>query len=210
MCWQASWTPLAPQGEQNWAPRHLAGYSRLAFYATSAVSLPWRAGVRRRLDRYAWPMANLTDKPEVAELPSGVVFIDDAEVAQRLGTKRSRIKQLLADNLLPALWYQGSWRIPEGALVELDSPLGRQVWAVRDARPTSQLESDAEIALPEPTYGVLAPLRGTITLFEDNGFDMIETLTWLVTPDEAMGGSPLDLIREGHHRRVNRIASTMG
>mgnify|MGYP007061770149 CR=1 FL=1 len=160
-------------------------------------------------------MANLSDKPEVAELPDDVVFIDEVEAAKRLGVKRSRIKQLLADDFVPALWHAGSWVIPELALVELDSPLGRQVWAVRDARPTSQLspaegESEHSESLVDPTHGLLAPLRGTITLLHDNGFDMAETLTWLITADEALGGNPLEVIRDGHHHRVNRVASTLG
>ena len=158
-------------------------------------------------------MANLNDKPTVADLPADVAFIDDAQAALQLGTKRSRIKQLLADNLLPGVWFKGQWAIPADALVELDSPLGRQVWAVLDARPTSPtVAKDAEgneIELPDPTHAILAPLRGTITLLEDNGFDMVETLTWLVTADQTLGGSPLELIRDGHHRRVNRIASVL-
>ena len=147
-------------------------------------------------------------KENVEVLPEGATFLDEATVARLLGDKRPRVKQLLAANDLIGVWHGGQWWVPADFLVELDSELGRQTWAVRE-RKQVESDEDTEEPLPEPTHAPLMTLRGTVTLLEDGGFSMLETCTWLISENDAFDGRPIDALRAGHHHRVNQVAAAL-
>lgn len=48
----------------------------------------------------------------------------------------------------------------------------------------------------------LPGLRGTLTLLFDAGLDDDEIMTWLLTDDEALGGAPVDALRQGRKTQV--------
>lgn len=57
--------------------------------------------------------------------------------------------------------------------------------------------------------GVLEPLRGTLVLLQDAGFDDEEALRWLFTEDESLPGRPIDFLRAGRKAEIRRRAQTL-
>lgn len=83
--------------------------------------------------------------------------------------------------------------IGEGALI-----------AVRDAEgvrriPTLFLRGDR----------VLEPLKGTLTVLRDAGFDDAEAIRWLWTEDDSLPGRPIDALREGRKTEIRRRAQAL-
>ncbi|MDU0967708.1 MAG: Rv2175c family DNA-binding protein [Actinomycetaceae bacterium] len=100
------------------------------------------------------------------------------DIAERLGVKYTRVRQLVADHKLLAYRNDdGILVVPEVCLVEED---GRT------------------IPLPD--------LRGTLLTLLDGGFTTEEAGRWLLTPHPVLGREPIELLREGAHKRVNRQA----
>lgn len=58
--------------------------------------------------------------------------------------------------------------------------------------------------------GLLKPLRGTITVLEDAGFDEEQIVRWLFTEDESLPGRPIDALRAGRKTEIRRRAQAMG
>ena len=58
--------------------------------------------------------------------------------------------------------------------------------------------------------GVLKPLRGTIMVLQDAGFDDLEIIRWLFTEDESLPGRPIDALRAGRKTEIRRRAQAMG
>ncbi|WP_084956766.1 Rv2175c family DNA-binding protein [Thermoactinospora rubra] len=56
---------------------------------------------------------------------------------------------------------------------------------------------------------VVKGLPGTITVLLDAGFDEVEALRWLFTPDDSLPGSPIEAIRAGRHTEVKRRAQAL-
>ena len=78
----------------------------------------------------------------------------------------------------------------------------RRLLAVR--RPAPPVRSVPAAFLTET--GVLEPLRGTLVLLQDAGFDDEEALRWLFTEDESLPGRPIDHLRRGQRGEVRRRA----
>lgn len=57
-----------------------------------------------------------------------------------------------------------------------------------------------------PPWTILAALQGTLTVLRDAGFGDDEAIVWLFTPDDSLGGSPLDALRDGRKTEVRRRA----
>jgi hypothetical protein len=112
------------------------------------------------------------------------------------------------DHLVPA-WLN---------LPEVAERLGVGVNRVR------QLLRDGElIALPRGERGVLhvpadflagnrvvKGLAGTLTVLHDAGYDEVEAVRWLHTPDDGLDGTPITALRDNRGRQVRRLAQTLG
>jgi len=57
--------------------------------------------------------------------------------------------------------------------------------------------------------GVLKPLRGTIMVLEDAGFDDIEIIRWLFTEDDSLPGRPIDALHAGRKSEIRRRAQAL-
>lgn len=57
---------------------------------------------------------------------------------------------------------------------------------------------------------VLKGLPGTLTLLADAGYNPVESIRWLFTPDDSLPGTPIDALRGNRGREVKRRAQAMG
>jgi len=58
-------------------------------------------------------------------------------------------------------------------------------------------------------HSPMPDLRGTLTVLNDSGYDDVEALLWLLTPDESLPGTPLDALREGRKTEIRRRAQAL-
>lgn len=56
---------------------------------------------------------------------------------------------------------------------------------------------------------IVKGVPGVLTVLHDGGYDDLEALTWLFTPDETLPGRPIDALRENRGREVSRRAQAM-
>jgi hypothetical protein len=56
---------------------------------------------------------------------------------------------------------------------------------------------------------VLKGLPGLLTVMQDNGYDDIETLRWLFTPDDSLPGTPVQALVENRGTEVKRRAQAL-
>lgn len=112
----------------------------------------------------------------------------------------------------------GEWlTVPDLAeLVDLDVAKVRNlireraVVAVRRGE-RSVLSIPAAFVVPgrRGAHEVLRSLRGTLIVLADAGFDDVEAIRWLFTPDGSAEGSPLGALRAGHVADVRRRAQAL-
>ena len=77
--------------------------------------------------------------------------------------------------------------------------------AVRRGRPRV-LSVPAALAEPEPLPG----LAGTLTLLGDAGYDALESLRWLFSPQATLdGGTPVERMRAGQRGEIRRLAQAL-
>jgi hypothetical protein len=57
---------------------------------------------------------------------------------------------------------------------------------------------------------VLKGLPGTLTLLKDAGYDPVESVVWLYTPDDTLPGRPVDALVENRGTEVRRRAQALG
>jgi hypothetical protein len=57
---------------------------------------------------------------------------------------------------------------------------------------------------------VLKGLPGTLTLLKDAGYDPVESVVWLYTPDDTLPGRPVDALCEDRGTEVRRRAQALG
>lgn len=134
-----------------------------------------------------------------AEFFETIPTLSTAEVADRLGVEKSRVGRLVQERALIALPNSTVLRIPEECLIEL--PADRQY--VAELR---QSGTD-EPLLTRVTHEVLSHLRGTVLLLEDGRYTPEEVVTWLWSDNDWLSARPIDLLRAGSHRQVNRVAA---
>jgi Rv2175c C-terminal domain of unknown function len=73
--------------------------------------------------------------------------------------------------------------------------------------PRNVLSIPAGLLGPE---GLLPELPGTLTVLDDSGLDVLQSLRWLFTADESIqGGSPIAALRAGHKTEVRRRAQAL-
>lgn len=53
---------------------------------------------------------------------------------------------------------------------------------------------------------VLPALRGSLTQLADAGYDDVESLRWLYTPEDSLGDTPIAALRGGRVATVRRAA----
>lgn len=53
---------------------------------------------------------------------------------------------------------------------------------------------------------ILDPLRGTLSVLHDAGYNEQEAIRWLFTPDESLPGRPIDALHAGRKTEVRRRA----
>ncbi len=56
---------------------------------------------------------------------------------------------------------------------------------------------------------IVKGLPGLLTVLHDGGYEDVEVLTWLFTPDETLPGRPIDALRENRGSEVKRRAQAM-
>ncbi|GMA31471.1 Rv2175c family DNA-binding protein [Litorihabitans aurantiacus] len=68
----------------------------------------------------------------------------------------------------------------------------------------------ADFLVPDPDRPgldhVLPALRGSLTQLADAGYDDVETLRWLFTPEESLEQAPIEALRAGRVTTVRRAA----
>lgn len=57
---------------------------------------------------------------------------------------------------------------------------------------------------------ILPELRGTLILLKDRGYTDEEAMSWLLSEESSLGGSPIEALREGRKAEVRRIAQALG
>lgn len=56
---------------------------------------------------------------------------------------------------------------------------------------------------------IIKGLPGTLTVLADSGYDEVESLRWLFTPDDSLPGAPVEAIAAGRHTEVKRRAQAL-
>ena len=57
--------------------------------------------------------------------------------------------------------------------------------------------------------GILKPLRGTIMVLADAGFNDDEIIRWLFTEDDSLPGRPIDALHAGKKTEIRRRAQAL-
>ena len=95
--------------------------------------------------------------------------------------------------------------------------LGVSVSRVRQLVKEHQLAA----AVPVPGEGPRVPadllmdgeivkgVPGVLTVLHDGGYDDLEAISWLLTPDDTLPGRPIDALRENRGTEVKRRAQAM-
>ena len=104
------------------------------------------------------------------------------DVAERLGIEVGKVRRLVQDRALLAVrrGERKVWSVPEAFLAEVDGRIQ---------------------PLPE--------VKGTITVLADSGYDDLEALRWLFTPDDSLPGTPIEALRAGRKTEVRRRAQAL-
>ncbi len=113
-------------------------------------------------------------------LVSRWVYVPD--VATRVGLADKQIRALIRDRKLLAFRVgpNGAMAVPEDFLVP---------------------EGDGE--------EILTSLRGTLTMLNDAGYDELESLRWLYTPNDQLDATPIQALRAGRVTTVRRAAQAI-
>lgn len=56
----------------------------------------------------------------------------------------------------------------------------------------------------------LSELKGTLVVLGDSGFSDDEAMTWLLSPEDSLGVSPIEALRSGRKAEVRRVAQALG
>lgn len=134
------------------------------------------------------------------DLPGDIPTLTSAVVADMLGVEPSRVKQLVKERVLIGVRKGGDVLVPAECLMEL--PADQQSVVELKGRGTEEPRS------VRVTHEPLRYLRGTVLLLEDGGYTRKEIFQWLWGDNAWLEARPIDLMRNGGHKQVNRIAST--
>lgn len=118
-------------------------------------------------------------------------------------TTRSRRIDAATDALV------GEWLSLPDAANQLGIPAGRLRQLLRDRKLLAATRPEGTISVPAAFldgHQIVKGLAGTLILLFDCGFDDLEALRWLFTPDDSLPGTPIDAISKHRGTEVNRRA----
>ncbi|WP_169978608.1 MULTISPECIES: Rv2175c family DNA-binding protein [unclassified Microbispora] len=107
----------------------------------------------------------------------------------------------------------GEWLPLSEAAKRLGLSMGRAKQLLKDKKLAGARRGGGEPQIPAVFIAggdVLKGLPGTLTLLADAGYDEVESIRWLFTPDDSLPGSPIDAIVKGRHTEVKRRAQALG
>ncbi|MFC0861041.1 Rv2175c family DNA-binding protein [Sphaerimonospora cavernae] len=107
----------------------------------------------------------------------------------------------------------GEWLPLSEAAKSLGLTIGRVKQLLKDKKLVGVRRGGGEPQVPAVFIAagdVLKGLPGTLTVLADAGYDSVESIRWLFTPDDSLPGSPIDAIRAGRHTEVKRRAQALG
>ncbi|MER7205985.1 Rv2175c family DNA-binding protein [Streptosporangium sp. NPDC000239] len=106
----------------------------------------------------------------------------------------------------------GEWLTLTEVARRLNLSAGRAKQLLKDRKLIGVRRGGGEPQVPAAFLGkddVVKGLPGTLTVLLDAGYDDVESLRWLFTPDETLPGSPVDAIVAGRHTEVKRRAQAL-
>lgn len=106
----------------------------------------------------------------------------------------------------------GEWLPLSEVARRLGLSVGRAKQLLKDRKLIGVRRDGGEPQVPAAFLGekdVLKGLPGTLTVLSDAGFDDIESLRWLFTPDDSLPGAPVQAIAAGRHTEVKRRAQAL-
>ncbi|WP_265521416.1 Rv2175c family DNA-binding protein [Oerskovia flava] len=118
------------------------------------------------------------------------------DLAEAIGVDVGRARHLVQERRVVGVrrGERSTFQVPAAFLV-----------AEHLAEPSQAATPDASAA----GQAVLGPLQGTIVVLTDSGFSDEEIIEWLFTPEDELGSTPIDALREGRKTHVRRIAQTL-
>ncbi|WP_182897254.1 Rv2175c family DNA-binding protein [Microbispora sp. H10830] len=107
----------------------------------------------------------------------------------------------------------GEWLPLSEAAKKLALSIGRAKQLLKDKKLVGVRRGGGEPQIPSVFIAdgeVLKGLPGTLTVLSDAGYDEVESIRWLFTPDDSLPGAPIDAIVKGRHTEVKRRAQALG
>ncbi|SDR09359.1 Rv2175c family DNA-binding protein [Thermostaphylospora chromogena] len=106
----------------------------------------------------------------------------------------------------------GEWLPLSEVARRLGVSAGRAKQLLRDRKLIGVRRDGGEPQVPAAFLAgndILKGLPGTLTVLSDAGFDDVESLRWLFTPDDSLPGAPVQAIAAGRHTEVKRRAQAL-
>ncbi|MDF5756786.1 Rv2175c family DNA-binding protein [Spongiactinospora sp. TRM90649] len=106
----------------------------------------------------------------------------------------------------------GEWLSLSEVARRLGLTAGRAKQLLKDRKIIGVRRNGGEPQVPAAflaTDDVLKGLPGTLTVLGDAGYDDVEALRWLFTPDDSLPGAPVEAIAAGRHTEVKRRAQAL-
>ncbi|MFF4772270.1 Rv2175c family DNA-binding protein [Microtetraspora fusca] len=107
----------------------------------------------------------------------------------------------------------GEWLSLSEVARRLELTIGRAKQLLKDKKLVGARRGSGEPQIPARFLDqgdVLKGLPGTLTVLADAGYDEVESIRWLFTPDDSLPGAPIDAISAGRHTEVKRRAQALG
>ncbi|MEW9527940.1 Rv2175c family DNA-binding protein [Microbispora sp. NPDC049125] len=107
----------------------------------------------------------------------------------------------------------GEWLPLSEVAKMLDISIGRAKQLLKDKKLVGARRGGGAPQIPAVFIAegdVLKGLPGTLTVLGDAGYDEVESIRWLFTPDDSLPGAPIDAIAAGRHTEVKRRAQALG